>query len=67
MILAVFLALARLVAATCRDARRTLEGNEGRRCDARCDKSRQLNVNECEYYKAKRANFEKWKTALNSG
>ena len=43
----------RLVAAACRDARRTLEGNEARRCDARRDKPRQLNVSKCEDYKAK--------------
>ena len=44
----------RLVAVACGDVRRTLEGNEARRCAAR-----QLNVSKCEDYKAKRANFKK--------
>ena len=51
----------RLVAAACRDARRTLEGNEARRYDT------QLNVTKCEDDKAKGANFKKRKTTLNSG
>ena len=43
----------RLVVAACRDARRTLQGNEARRCDARRDKPRQLNVSKYEDYKGK--------------